>query len=177
MSHTLAPKPLLGQRPQLVVDRSEELGRGLSAGFVFGAAYLLVRRNLWVTFLAHGFLDRLAFLAIYIGMVNTGVVDRSSRRQHVFLSLTWSLTMGRLKSLDHYSTRGLAYGTQRLLVTLGTCSGQKKTRKPLQAYGLSYVEPIGLEPTTSCMPFSRSRRPRRPDDAKPRASALQAMHS
>jgi len=31
MSHTLAAKPLLGQRPQLVVDRREELARGLSA--------------------------------------------------------------------------------------------------------------------------------------------------
>jgi membrane protease YdiL (CAAX protease family) len=43
-----------------------------SVGLLFGAVYLLVRRNLWVTILAHGFVDTLSFVAIYAGLANTG---------------------------------------------------------------------------------------------------------
>jgi membrane protease YdiL (CAAX protease family) len=42
------------------------------AGFLCGAAYLIVGRNLWVVILAHGFADTLAFVMIYFGLVNTG---------------------------------------------------------------------------------------------------------
>ena len=40
-----------------------------AVGLVFGAAYLIVRRNLWVTIIAHGVIDTLAFVAFYFGMV------------------------------------------------------------------------------------------------------------
>ncbi len=37
-------------------------------GLVFGAAYLLARRNLWVAIAAHGFSDTFALLATYLGL-------------------------------------------------------------------------------------------------------------
>jgi membrane protease YdiL (CAAX protease family) len=42
------------------------------AGFLLGAAYLLVRRNLWVTILAHGLVDTLAFVGFYLGLIRAG---------------------------------------------------------------------------------------------------------
>jgi membrane protease YdiL (CAAX protease family) len=42
------------------------------AGLLFGTAYLLTGRNLWVTILAHGVIDTLGFVMFYLGMVNTG---------------------------------------------------------------------------------------------------------
>jgi len=41
-------------------------------GFTYGAAYLLVKRNLWVTILAHGLNNTMMFTAIYFGAINTG---------------------------------------------------------------------------------------------------------
>jgi hypothetical protein len=38
------------------------------AGLVLGAAYLWSGRNLWVTVLAHGFIDTFALLAVYLGL-------------------------------------------------------------------------------------------------------------
>ena len=38
------------------------------SGIVFGAAYLLSRKNLWVAVLAHGLSDSLALLATYLGV-------------------------------------------------------------------------------------------------------------
>jgi len=38
------------------------------SGFVFGGAYLLSERNLWVAILAHGFSDSLAVLATCLGL-------------------------------------------------------------------------------------------------------------
>ena len=38
------------------------------AGLVLGAAYLWSGRNLWVTILAHGFIDTFALVAVYLGL-------------------------------------------------------------------------------------------------------------
>ena len=38
-------------------------------GFLFGLVYLLVKRNLWVTIIAHGLIDTISFIALYFGMV------------------------------------------------------------------------------------------------------------
>lgn len=38
-----------------------------SAGLIFALIYLVVRRNLWVTIIAHGLMDSLAFVLIYLG--------------------------------------------------------------------------------------------------------------
>jgi membrane protease YdiL (CAAX protease family) len=40
----------------------------VASGIVYGAAYLLAGRNLWVAILAHGFSDSLALLATYFGL-------------------------------------------------------------------------------------------------------------
>jgi CAAX protease family protein len=37
------------------------------AGFVLGAAYMLAGRNLWVSILAHGFIDTFAVVALFFG--------------------------------------------------------------------------------------------------------------
>ena len=37
-------------------------------GFVLGSAYLLSGRNLWVTIIAHGLANTLAFVLIFSGM-------------------------------------------------------------------------------------------------------------
>jgi membrane protease YdiL (CAAX protease family) len=39
-------------------------------GFVIGAAYLLSKRNLWVAVLAHGMIDTIAFVAVFLGIAN-----------------------------------------------------------------------------------------------------------
>lgn len=39
-------------------------------GMVFGGAYLLTGRNLWVAILAHGLSDSLALLATYFGLAS-----------------------------------------------------------------------------------------------------------
>jgi membrane protease YdiL (CAAX protease family) len=39
-------------------------------GFVIGAAYLLSKRNLWVAVLAHGFVDTIAFGAMFLGLAD-----------------------------------------------------------------------------------------------------------
>lgn len=39
-------------------------------GFLIGAAYLLSRRNLWVAVLAHGFVDTIAFGAVFFGLAD-----------------------------------------------------------------------------------------------------------
>jgi uncharacterized protein len=41
-----------------------------ASGIVFGAAYLLDKKNLWVAVLAHGFSDSLALLASYLGLAS-----------------------------------------------------------------------------------------------------------
>ena len=38
------------------------------AGLVLGAAYLLAGRNLWVTILAHGFIDTFGLGMAYLGL-------------------------------------------------------------------------------------------------------------
>ena len=38
-------------------------------GFLLGALYLLVRRNLWVGILVHGFIDTISLTAVYLGAV------------------------------------------------------------------------------------------------------------
>ena len=38
-----------------------------ASGLVFGAAYLLAKRNLWVAVLAHGLSDSLALVFTYLG--------------------------------------------------------------------------------------------------------------
>ena len=40
------------------------------AGLILGSAYLLSRRNLWVTILAHGFIDTVAVVAFFMGWAN-----------------------------------------------------------------------------------------------------------
>ena len=40
-------------------------------GFVYGAIFLIARRNLWANALAHGFLDTLAFTLLYLGVITT----------------------------------------------------------------------------------------------------------
>jgi membrane protease YdiL (CAAX protease family) len=37
------------------------------AGFILGAAYLLTGRNLWTCILAHGFIDTVAIVVVYLG--------------------------------------------------------------------------------------------------------------
>lgn len=37
-------------------------------GMIFGLAYLLCGRNLWVTILAHGLIDSVSIIAIYVGV-------------------------------------------------------------------------------------------------------------
>jgi CAAX protease family protein len=37
------------------------------AGLVLGAAYMLSRRNLWASVLAHGFIDTFAIIAVLMG--------------------------------------------------------------------------------------------------------------
>jgi len=39
-------------------------------GFMIGAAYLLSGRNLWVAVLAHGFVDTIAFGAVFLGLAD-----------------------------------------------------------------------------------------------------------
>ena len=39
-------------------------------GFMIGAAYLLSRRNLWVAVFAHGFIDTIAFGALFLGLAD-----------------------------------------------------------------------------------------------------------
>lgn len=39
-------------------------------GFMIGAAYLLTRRNLWVAVFAHGFIDTIAFAALFLGIAD-----------------------------------------------------------------------------------------------------------
>jgi uncharacterized protein len=39
-------------------------------GFMIGAAYLLTRRNLWVAIFAHGFIDTIAFAALFLGLAD-----------------------------------------------------------------------------------------------------------
>lgn len=40
------------------------------AGLILGSAYLLSRRNLWVCILAHGFIDTVAVIAVFMGWAN-----------------------------------------------------------------------------------------------------------
>jgi uncharacterized protein len=37
------------------------------AGFIFGTAYLLSGRNLWTCILAHGLVDSVGVVAVYLG--------------------------------------------------------------------------------------------------------------
>ena len=43
------------------------LGTGI-AGLVFGAAYLASGRNLWCAIIAHGLMDTIGFVMIYLGV-------------------------------------------------------------------------------------------------------------
>jgi len=38
------------------------------AGLILGAAYVMSGRNLWVTILAHGFIDTFALTLVYFGL-------------------------------------------------------------------------------------------------------------
>ena len=38
-------------------------------GLVYGAIFLIARRNLWANVLAHGLLDALAFTLLYLGVM------------------------------------------------------------------------------------------------------------
>lgn len=40
------------------------------AGLILGAAYMLNRRNLWTTILAHGFIDTFGVIALFLGWAN-----------------------------------------------------------------------------------------------------------
>jgi len=40
------------------------------AGLILGATYLLSKRNLWTTILAHGLIDTVAVAAVYLGLNN-----------------------------------------------------------------------------------------------------------
>ena len=39
-----------------------------AAGLLFGAAYLAVRRNLWILIIAHALMDTLGFVFFYFGV-------------------------------------------------------------------------------------------------------------
>ncbi len=42
------------------------------AGFLFCLVFLLVRKNLWVVIIAHGLIDSVAFVMIYLGGIQSG---------------------------------------------------------------------------------------------------------
>ena len=41
--------------------------RALSMGLALGIAYLRLKRNLWVTVLAHAYMDTILFVQMYLG--------------------------------------------------------------------------------------------------------------